>query len=126
MRVLLPWTSHLLPAVAARLVEVRAAEATASTDLDLGDWLVVVRGRSAGRRLLALLATEAQRIGRALIPPQIVTPGTMEQAMFEEDTHAAGSIAQRLAWTLAVQRASPELLGQIWRMPDGQDRNVSA
>src|SRR5438046_1249521 len=104
MRVFLPWTSHLLPAVAEHLVRARVTEAMDFHDVDLGNWVIVARGRNAGRRLLELLATEVQRRSRALIPPRIVTPGALDAAMFGEDTHAAGNMAQRLAWTLAVQR----------------------
>lgn len=121
MRVFLPWTSHLLPAAAARLVEDRVAGTPDSMDLDFSLWLVVVRGRSASRRLLALLAMEAQRNGRALIPPRIVTPGAMEQVMFEPGAKIAGAAVRRLAWTIAVQRAPDGLLGKIWETPEWQD-----
>lgn len=124
MRIFLPWTSHFLPAVAARLIGDRAAETPDSRDADFSGWLLVVRGRSAGRRLLALLAIEAQRTGRALIPPRIVTQEEMDAAIFESKIPLAGNLAQRFAWTLAVQRASPGLLERIWKTPEGQGRRA--
>ena len=126
MRVFLPWTSHLLPAAAASLVERRVGEAPDSGDLDFGGWLVVVRGRNAGRRLLALLAGEAQRTGRALIPPRIVTPGGMDGALFSSGSKIAGVAVRRLAWTVAVQRAPDGLLGKIWESPGWQDPRARA
>ena len=120
MRVFLPWTSHLLPAVAARLIGDRAAESPDSRDADLSSWLLVVRGRSAARRLMVLLAAEAQRVGRALIPPRIVTQGSLDDAIFGRDAAVAQSLIQRLAWTVAVQRVPAEWIGNIWTMPGGR------
>ncbi len=120
MRVFLPWDSHLLPSVAARLLADHTAEAPASPDADFSNWLLVVRGRSASRRLLALLAAEAQRAGRALTPPRIVTPGSLDTALFSEKSRVAPALVQRLAWTVALQRASAELLARIWTVPGDQ------
>ena len=120
MRVFLPWTSHLLPAVAARMIADCAAAAPESRDADLSAWLLVVRGRSAQRRLLASLAAEAQRTGRALIPPRIVTPGSLDEAIFGSDPTVARPLIQRIAWTVAVQDADPELIEKIWTMPGGR------
>ncbi len=123
MRVFLPWTSPMLPAAACRLLEEGGAEA------DLGGLLVVVRGRNTGRRLLAQLALEAQRHGRALVPPRIVTPGALEAALFpgeEMGAAVAGRLAQRLAWTLALGRADAAMLEAIWRTPGGREPRQSA
>lgn len=121
MRVFLPWTSHLLPAVAARMIADRAAETPESRGADFSEWLIVVRGGAAGRRLLALLAAEAQRAGRALIPPRIVTPSALDAVLFAPGAKVAGAAARRLAWTVAVQRAPDGLLGKIWETPKWQD-----
>ena len=124
MRVFLPWTSPLLPAVAARMIADHAAAAPDSRDADLSAWLIVVRGRAAERRLLTLLAIESQRIGRALIPPRIITPGALDDAMFDSEIPVAGAMAQRFAWTLTVQHAPPDLLARIWKTPEGEDRRI--
>ncbi|MEQ1851148.1 MAG: PD-(D/E)XK nuclease family protein, partial [Chthoniobacteraceae bacterium] len=115
-----PWTSHLLPAAAARLVADRIAERPDSADLDFSEWLLVVRGRAASRRLLASLATEAQRNGRALIPPRIVTQGSIDDAIFGGDPCVAHPLIQRIAWTVVVQEAGPERIERIWTMPGGR------
>ncbi len=120
MRVFLPWTSPLLPAVAARMIAECPAESSFSRDADLSGWLLVVRGGSAQRRLLAALAMAAQRAGRALIPPRIVMQGSLDDAIFASDASVAGLLAQRLAWTVAVQRVEPERIGKIWTMPGGR------
>ena len=120
MRVFLPWASHLLPAVASRLIGDLAAAAPDSHDADFSGWLLVVRGRGAARRLVVLLAAEAQRVGRALIPPRIVTQGSLDDAIFGRDPSVARPLTQRLAWTVAVQRAPAELIGKIWTMPGGR------
>ncbi len=125
MRVFLPWTSHLLPAVAARMLTDHIAEAPDSPDADLSDWLIVVRGRAASRRLLGLLAVEAQGVGRALIPPRITTPGSLAEELFGRVENVAGTLTQRLAWAAALERAPEESLARVWHTPEGRDRNAS-
>ena len=125
MRVFLPWTSHLLPAVAARMIADHTAEAPDSPDADLSAWLVVVRGRAASRQLLGLLAVEAQRAGRALIPPRITTPGSLAEELFGCVENVAGTLTQRLAWAAALDRAPEESLARVWSTPEGRDRSAS-
>ena len=125
MRAYLPWTSHLLPAVAARMIADHAAEFPDSHGADLSGWLIVVRGRAASRRLLGLLATEAQRTGRALIPPRITTPGSLAEELFGHAQNVAGTLTQRLAWAAALERAPEELLARVWSTPEGRDRSAS-
>jgi ATP-dependent helicase/nuclease subunit B len=123
MRAFLPWTSHLLPAVAARMIADHAAKEPGSHDTDLSEWLVVVRGRAASRRLLALLAIEAQRAGRALIPPSITTLGQLDEEMFGRPQNVAGTLTQRLAWAAALERAPDDLLAHVWHAPEGRDHS---
>ena len=47
MRVFIPWSSPLLPAVAARLIADHAAESSHPREADLSGWLLVVRGGNA-------------------------------------------------------------------------------
>ena len=96
MRVFLPWTSPLLPAVAARMIADSTAESPESRDADLSAWLIVVRGRAASRRLLGLLAAEAQRADRALNPPRITTPGSLAEELFGRAPAVAEILAQRI------------------------------
>ena len=125
MRAFLPWTSPLLPAVAARMIAEHIEENPDSHDADLSHWLIVVRGRAASRRLLGLLAAEAQRAGRALIPPRITTPGSVAEELFGRAPGVAGILAQRLAWAAALERAPEELLAHVWTTPAGRDRAAS-
>ncbi len=124
MRVYLPWSSHLLPAVAARMLADHAAEAPDSHDADLGDWLIVVRGGAARRRLLGLLATEAQRAKRALIPPRITTPAALPEELFGRAEGQAGTLAQQLAWATALERVPQESLSRVWSTPEGPDNGA--
>ena len=125
MRVFLPWTSHLLPAVAARMIADCAADSPHSRDADLSGWLLVVRGRAAGRRLTALLAEEAQRADRAFIPPGITTPGSLAEELFGRTHNVAGTLTQRLSWVAALERVPEELLARVWNAPPGRDRAAS-
>lgn len=122
MRIFLPWSAPFLPAVAARLLEECAAAAPHAFDADLSQSVIVVRGRNAGRRLLGLLATEAQRRGRALIPPTIVTPGSLDTVLLGHREAVAQPLVQRLAWTRAVKEADPAMLDAIWESPSHHDR----
>ena len=127
MRVFLPWTSHFLPQVAAHLVSECAGDPRGCRDADLSGWLLVVRGRSAGRRLLSSLAAAAAGAGRALVPPRIVTPGAMEDAIFGADPTVAGPFARRLAWTIAMIEAPPGLIAKVWAMPgNGKEASLAA
>jgi len=114
----------MLPAVAARLLADSVESSPDSMDADLSGLLMVVRGRNAGRRLLALLAAESQRRSRALIPPRIITPGVMDSILFKHEETAAGRLVQRLAWDAAVKQVPVELLDQIWQSPVQQDRSL--
>ena len=125
MRVFLPWTSHLLPAVAARMIADHAAETPDSHDADLSAWLIVVRGGAARRRLLALLASEAQRANRALIPPRITTPESLPEEIFGRAEKLARTLTQRLAWAAALERAPEESLSRVWSTPEGRDSGAS-
>ena len=128
MRIFLPWTDPFLPAAAAKVIRDCPAPSPGLHDADFSEWLFVARGRGAGRRLLALLATEAQRASRALIPPRIVTPGSLDSAIFGNDPSVAENLTQRLAWTVAVQRTPSESLEKIWTMPRGRSvaKNLAA
>jgi ATP-dependent helicase/nuclease subunit B len=125
MRHFLPWSAPFLPAVAARLLEECVAAAPHSFDADLSQSVIVVRGRNAGRRLLGLLAQAAQSRGKALIPPRIVTPGSLDSVLLENREPVAGALMQRLAWTRAVKEASPALLDAVWESPSAQDRTAT-
>jgi ATP-dependent helicase/nuclease subunit B len=125
MRVFLPWTSHLLPAVAARMIAEHTAEAPDSRDADLSTWLIVVRGGAARRRLLCLLAAEAQRASRALIPPRITTPESLPEELFGSKEGLARTVTQRLAWAAALERAPEEALSRVWSTPEGRGSGAS-
>lgn len=123
MRTFLPWSAPLLPAVATCLLEECVAASPKSFDADLGRHVIVVRGRNAGRRLLGLMAVEAQRLGRALIPPRIVTPGSLDSVLLGRKENVAGQLLQRLAWARVIKQADKEALDAVWESPSDQDRS---
>lgn len=110
MREFLDWSTPLLPAAAKWLL--RKCDTG-----DFGKFVVVVRGRSAGRRLLALLAAESQRAGQILVPPEFATPGNFHDRLFDTGGNAAGRVHRRLAWTAAVEQADRGTLQKLWRTP---------
>ncbi len=117
MRVFLNWSTPLLRAASAWLLG--RCEDLSNRVADLGGCVVVVRGRSAGRRLLALLAAESQRAGRILVPPIFTTPGNLHEVLFEPGGMMAGRIHRRLAWTGAIEQAEQDVIREVWRTPGG-------
>ncbi|MCX6967823.1 MAG: hypothetical protein NTZ46_08620 [Verrucomicrobia bacterium] len=125
MRIFLPWSEPFLPAVANCLLDECTQNSPASFDADLGGQVIVLRGRNAGRRLLALLAAEAQRRGRALIPPRMVTPGSLDSVLAGNKEKVAGRLLQRLAWAQVVTQSDQATLHSVWAAPAGQERTTA-
>ncbi len=115
----------MLPAVAECLLADCLEPNPNSSDADLSRFVVVVRGRNAGRHLLGLLAAEAQRRGMALIPPRIVTPGSLDAVLLGRNESVAGRLIQRLAWARVVQQGEKELLDSVWESPSGDNRPMA-
>ncbi len=123
MQIFLPWEKPLLPAAAGWLLDECAQAQPGLADADLGRRIVVVRGRNAGRRLLGLLAAQAQSRGLRLIPPRILTPGSLDGALLlHRGNPAASRAAQRLAWIRTLKQADAATLDAIWASPSSQDR----
>ncbi|GAB4186186.1 MAG: PD-(D/E)XK nuclease family protein [Phycisphaeraceae bacterium] len=75
---------------------------------DLGRVLLVVPAQRAGRRLLELLVTRAEREDRLLVPPRIVTVGSLPEELYEPATPPADDLQSSLAWVHALRSMSAE------------------
>jgi hypothetical protein len=96
-----PWLSHL-----ATYLFHTWNQGTTSSQEDLSSTVVVLPGRRAGRRLLELLALEAEKEQRNFIPPTIVTLREAVTVLMKpsEQVLPEGSVtAQRLAWHQAFR-----------------------
>lgn len=97
---------HDAPVLRAR--DALAALAEPGPLLDLSGLLVVTPGGRAGRVMVALLADLAERTGRALSPPLIVTPGEIVESVHGPLGKPAGPLIRRLAWAAAL-RTTPNI-----------------
>ena len=85
-RVFLGWDRPLLPSVARWMT-------TQVADGDFADWIVVVSGRRAGRRLLELLLEQGGIDGACLVPPRIVTASTLVDCLMQRTGAAAPALS---------------------------------
>ncbi len=107
----LGWDQPWLPRLAELLLEKTA---------DLSDDVIILPGRRAGRRLLELLALQAQEQSQLLLPPIITT---LEDAAFKllEVPNAlpiAGASMTRLAWRQASLQLTSEEIQAIQLSPE--------
>ena len=93
-RTFLGWDRPLLASVVAHLTSGWVGGGA----LDLGDWLIVVPTRHAGRRLREALAVHAAARDAAVLPPMTVTPDFLTSPDRVEGIHLAGQVETRLIW----------------------------
>lgn len=111
----LGWSEPFLPAVAADL----ARAYTGSGELRLEGALVVVPGGRAGRRLKELLLVRADHAGVRLVPPRIVTVGSLPELLYAPELPLASEAVAGRAWVMALRELSPAQLRVI--VPDAPD-----
>lgn len=116
-RVFLGFDAPALQAAARWLFDTHAAESVA----DFDRLTLVVPGGRAGRRLLDLLLTEAESRGAAMLPPKIVTVGTLPEELYEPQRPLADDLAQRLAWCQALRTMAPSELAPLIPHPPAPD-----
>lgn len=92
----------------------------AGASADLGQALVVVPGSRAQRRLLELLAQRS--VGRALVPPTIVTLGGLADRLLPADqAPIASGLDTLLVWASVLREAKLEVLSQVVPRAPGRD-----
>lgn len=120
----LGWEVPLLPQ-AARVLFQEYADVPETGPVALDGVLVVVPGRRAGRRLTELLLDEAQRRGRVLRPPDVVTVGSVPDALGVRAAGAASGLQVRLAWWRALRdRATHGFEPLLPAPPESEDRGA--
>ncbi len=113
----LGWNKPWLPQLAKHLL---------LQQIDFSDTVLILPGKRAGRRLLELLAIEAQEKSLILIPPIIMT---LEEAVITllEIPNArpiAGKGISRLAWRQASLQLTPQELQEIQQCPENSNEEV--
>lgn len=99
--------------------------------VDLSAFTVVVPGRAAGHRLVEILidkrAASGPRSGDAtphegsLIPPKIVTLGTLPEELYEPAKPLADTTTETLCWVVALAAASRRDRQLIAPLPDADE-----
>jgi hypothetical protein len=108
-REFLGWDRPALPEAARRL----ATRYRQGQTLDLGQVIVVVPGKRAGRRLQELLAFQAEDEELRLTPPQVVTEGTLPEKLYTPKLPFASDLVQDLAWAQALRELPVDELQRI-------------
>lgn len=128
-RMWLDWSKPCLPRAAAWLcdsVESSQLSGISFDDriCDLRDVICVLPGRRAGRLLLAQLIQRCEVRQARLIPPRVLTPGSMVDHVLGLD--APGAVADEfeiaLTWMQALQRMDDDAIGALLpHRPDTTD-----
>lgn len=106
-RIFLGWDQPCLPEVVRWLWQRREDGAA----WDLSNLLLVTPGSRAQRRLLELLANQAD--GCVLIPPRVVTVGALPQELYDADSPVAAPTRALLAWVKVLQEADRTVLAAV-------------
>ncbi|MCB9566634.1 MAG: PD-(D/E)XK nuclease family protein [Myxococcales bacterium] len=114
----LDWQKPLLPAAAAWLVQGRAADGRC----DLRNVRCVLPGARAGRLLLRTLINLCNDAKIRLIPPQVMTPGSMVDVIVPPTATTASELECSLAWMHVLREANAGLIAPLLpRLPDYHD-----
>jgi CRISPR/Cas system-associated exonuclease Cas4 (RecB family) len=103
-REFLGWDQPPLEEAARRLVERYSKD----NELDLGQVIVVLPGRRAGRRLQELVAFRAEDERLVLTPPQVLTEDRLPELLYTPKQPFAIDLVQDLAWAQSLRELAPE------------------
>ena len=98
----------------------RLAEHLLAKESDLSETIVILPGKRAGRRLLELLALQAQERSQVLLPPVIMTLEEAVTSLLEIPNvlPIAGKSIARLAWRQASLQLTHQELQEIQQAPN--------
>ena len=88
---------------------------SSETFIDLSTATVVVSGTRVGRRLMELLVIESNLSGdgRGIVPPKIITRGSLLESFMSPSSATASEVSRYLAWMTAIKTLSPEGLSRL-------------
>jgi len=114
----LDWHRPLLPAAAAWLI----GQHSDGKRCDLRQVRCVLPGSRAGRLLLHALLAQCAEQGLRLVPPQVLTPGTMVDQLVPPTPDTASTLECTLGWMHALRDAGVEEIASLLpSRPDSQD-----
>jgi len=114
-RTFLDWSRPALVALCDHLLSQHIHAET----VDLSNFLMVVAGGRAGRRLQELLVTMADERGLILVPPEVVTLGAVPERLYVQQKPFADDLTQLLAWIRALREFDRDRLHPFFpNLPD--------
>ena len=114
----LDWHRPLLPAAAAWLI----GQHSDGKRCDLRQVRCVLPGTRAGRVLLHALLAQCAEAGLRLVPPQVLTPGTMVDQLVPPTPNTASALECTLGWMHALREADLDHIAALLpSRPDSQD-----
>ena len=120
-RELLDWSQPALVSAANWLLAQRSSE----REVDLSDFIVVVPGGRAGRRLLELLVQFSGQQGKQLAPPEICTIGTLPELLYTPQRPFADEMVQKLVWAAALRSSNRDPLRRVIRQLPSDDDTLA-
>ena len=103
---------HILPWLAEHLLEKHSSSGL----IDLSAITIVVAGGRALRRLMELLvigAAQGEKIGQGIIPPSIITRGSLIDRFLPSSASLASEITRQMAWISAIHETEKEIIEQL-------------
>lgn len=91
------------------------------TCLDLRANLLVLPTSRASRLLHEKLLRTAESLGKALLPPRIVSLGELPESLYHHDLPLAGDLERLLAWTYALKKLPVDQLRTLLPQPPAED-----
>ncbi len=119
-RYFLGWTEPFLHSSARFLRDLRRAGGR----IDLSDATVLVPSARAGRRLLEILAVQAESEDAVLFPPRIATLSSLYTALGIYRAKAADEIERALFWMKALASAERTMLERLLPKPPKEDETL--
>lgn len=108
-RKFLGWNAHFLKNVAIELCDLHESEG----EVNLSSAICVLQVSRAGRRLLELLVAEADRRGKFLIPPEIISVGALPERLIPSARPNASDLQKRLYFLEALRKTESATLLKI-------------
>ena len=103
---------HILPWLAEHLLEKHSSAGL----IDLSAITIVVPGGRALRRLMELLvigAAQGEKIGQGIIPPSIITRGSLIDRFLPSSASLASEITRQMAWISAIHETEKAIIEQL-------------
>jgi ATP-dependent helicase/nuclease subunit B len=120
-RVWLGWDGPCIPAAARWLILYPGSPSRESRHVDLGDVVCVLPGKRAGRVLLEELLRQCEADGSHLVPPRIITPGSIADVLSPPADPTASQMESIMAWMEALRRSDAKAIAPLVPYPPQRD-----